>query len=351
MTSAKLPPASLRLRLDREALADNWRYLDSLSAASTATGAAVKADAYGLGVDAVMPVLQEAGARNFFLAHWSEVPAALEHADGPSLSVLHGVRTPDEARFARETGVLPVINSVRQAALWSEVGGGACHLMIDTGINRLGIAPAQTSDPAIEALDVDIAMSHLACADEDSPHNTAQLERFRECAKGVSARGLSLANSAGISLGSDYHFDLTRPGIALYGGAPVGEMHGKIAQVAFPEAAIIQIRDLSPGDSVGYNAMWTADRPVRVATVSIGYADGFLRALGPDGALQHGGDTLPILGKVSMDMIIVDVTNSDASEGDFLTIPFDLPALSARSDLSQYELLTVLGGRFDRTTG
>ncbi|MBH5322617.1 alanine racemase [Erythrobacter sp. JGD-13] len=347
----ELPPASLRLRIDRQALADNWRYLDSVSASETATGAAIKANAYGLGVDVAIPALLEAGARDFFLAHWGEVPAALEHAEGSQLSVLHGVRTPAEAHFARETSVLPVINSVRQAALWSQSGGGACHLMIDTGMNRLGITAADVSDPAIQALDIEIAMSHLACADEASPNNVAQLARFRECAQSVGARGLSLSNSAGLMLGPDYHFDLTRPGIALYGGAPVKAMRGKIAQVAYPEAAIIQIRDLSPGDSVGYNATWTAERPMRAATVSLGYADGFLRALGRDGVLHHGDDTLPILGKVSMDMIIVDVTNSDVSERDFLSIPFDLPELSARSGLSQYELLTVLGGRFDRTDG
>ncbi|MDE1466733.1 alanine racemase [Aurantiacibacter sp. D1-12] len=348
MTMPDTPAASLRLRVDTDALAANWRYLDSQSGAA-ATGAAVKANAYGVGVNRAVPALLAAGARHFFLAHWSEVPAILPYVESSMVSVLHGVRNAEEAAFAKETGVLPVINSVRQAALWAGSGGGPCHLMIDTGINRLGVRPGDLSDPAISALDVSIAMSHLASADEDSAQNAKQLAAFQSAAAHVEARHLSLANSAGIMLGSNYHFDLTRPGIALYGGTAHPAMAGKIAQVAYPEAAVIQIRELSPGDSVGYNALWTADKPYRAATVSIGYADGFLRMMGPGGALHHRGAQLPVLGKVSMDMIVVDVSGVEVKEGDFLSVPLDLPAVSARSGLSQYELLTVLGHRFDRS--
>ncbi len=348
MTPASPPAASLRLRVDTDALAANWRYLDGLSS-SAQTGAAVKANAYGIGVDKAVPALLKAGARHFFLAHWSEVPALLAYMDGSSISVLHGLRNAEEANFARATGAVPVINSVHQAKIWGEAGGGACHLMVDTGINRLGVRAAELSDPVIRALDIDVAMSHLASADEDTLRNAAQLSAFREAIGQVQANQYSLANSAGIMLGSEYHLDMTRPGLALYGGTAHPSMAGHIAQVAYPEAAAIQLRDLTAGESVGYNAQWTADRPVRAATVSIGYADGFLRALGPGGALEYQGRHLPILGTVSMDMIVVDASNADLQEGDFLTIPFDLSRVSVRSGVSQYELLTVLGHRFDRS--
>ncbi|KLI63871.1 alanine racemase [Aurantiacibacter marinus] len=347
MTLPEEPPRSLRLRLDRMALAANWRALDRLSGEAMA-GAAVKADAYGLGVDAVVPALCDAGSRHFFLAHWSEVAAVLEHVAGSAISVLHGVRNAEEAAFAQATGVIPTINSLRQAKLWTESGGGTCHLMVDTGINRLGMALAELGDPLVQSLDVDILMSHLASADEASPQNARQLGLFHQATQQVQAGRLSLANSAGIMLGTDYHFDLTRPGLALYGGIAHPGLAGHIAQVAYPQAAIIQTRQLTAGDSVGYNALWTARQPTRVGTVSIGYADGFLRTMGPGSALQHAGDLLPVLGRVSMDMIVVDLTGSDAEEGDFIDLPGDLPALAQSSGLSQYEILTLMGRRFDR---
>ena len=341
------PPATLRLRIDRQALASNWRTLDAMSGDARA-GAAVKADAYGIGVDIAAPVLAAAGARDFFLAHWGEVPALLEHVPADQVSVLHGVGSAAEAAFARATGVTPVINSLHQARIWGESGGGPCHLMVDSGMNRLGVAPAEIGDPAIAALEVDVLMSHLASADEDSDQNARQLARFREVAAAVPARALSLANSAGIARGSDYLFDLTRPGIALYGGVVHPALEGHIAQVVYPEAAVLQIRDLQPGDRVGYNALFTAERPMRVATVSIGYADGFLRSWGGQAAFVRDGAELPVLGRVSMDMVVVDCTGTNLREGDFLFVPYDLPAASRASGLSQYELLSVLGHRFDR---
>ncbi|KLE35546.1 alanine racemase [Aurantiacibacter luteus] len=345
LSQVAVPPASLRMRLDTEALKANWRTLDRLSGAAAA-GAAVKANAYGLGVERVVPALREAGARQFFLAHWGEVAPLLAHTDAASIAVLHGPRDEAEAAYARATGAVPVINSLRQADLWTRTGGGRCHLMLDSGINRLGIAADEVGDAAVAGLDVDVLLSHLASADEDSDMNARQLSTFREVAGQVEARRLSFANSAGIALGSDYHFDLTRPGIALYGGVPVPALAPHVAQVAFPEAAVLQVRNLKPGESVGYNALWTADRPVRAATVSIGYADGFLRARGEGGALGYGGVMLPILGRVSMDMVVVDCGDLPVKEGDYLTVPFALPEVSARSGLSQYELLTTIGHRF-----
>jgi len=295
-----------------------------------------------------MPALLNAGARQFFVAHWSEVPEVLSHTSGANIAVLHGVANAREAAFARATGVLPVINSLHQARIWLQAGGGPCHLMVDSGMNRLGVEPANLCDPIIDRLEVDTLLSHLASADENSPQNERQLAVFRDALPRVNARAFSLANSAGIALGPDYHFDLTRPGLALYGGVPRPELAGEIRQVAFVEAAVLQVRDLSPGDLVGYNAVWQAEKPTRAATISIGYADGILRSWGAEGALQHGEDRLEIIGRVSMDMIIVDCGSTPLEEGDFCSLSYDLPQASRISGLSQYELLTVLGQRFDR---
>jgi alanine racemase len=348
MTTVEAPPASLRLRIDGDALAANWQSLNGLSGQARA-GAAIKADAYGVGVGQALPALLKAGARDFFVAHWSEVSAVLQHASPLQLSVLHGVTTGAEVAYARNLGVRPVINSLHQAKLWVEAGGGPCDLMVDTGINRLGVSATDLAEPVIAELQVDLLMSHLASADEDVPLNTRQLARFRDVASHVPHKASSLANSAGIALGADYAFDLTRPGLSLYGGIARPELADVIRQVVFPQAMVIQRRRLEQGESVGYNATYTARSAMEVATISIGYADGFLRSRGPGSALQHNGIALPILGRVSMDMTVVDCTSApELADGDFVEIPFELPRVAKSSGLSQYELLTMLGKRFNR---
>jgi alanine racemase len=259
-----LPPPTLRLNVERDALAANWRALDRLSGAAAA-GAAVKADAYGLGIDAVVPALLAAGARDFFVAHWSEVPAVLRHVAPVSLAVLHGPLRSEDAQFARATGVRPVINSLHQARLWRDAGGGPCDLMVDTGINRLGLPPSQIGDPLIAALEVDTLLSH-------SPRPTRTWRRtprsWRCSARSPAPcrRAAAVSPTAPASRSAKaYAFDLSRPGLALYGGVPRPELAETIRQVAFPQAAVLQLRDLSPGDSVGYNATFTADRPLRAA--------------------------------------------------------------------------------------
>lgn len=341
------PPRTLRLRFDGEALAENWRALDRLSGSASA-GAAVKANGYGLGIERVIPVLAEAGCRAYFVAHWSEVAPVLRHVPGEQVSVLHGPLSAEDADYARATGVRPVINSLHQARVWLESGGGACDLMLDTGINRLGLSPREVADPLVARLEVETLMSHLASAEEDSATNERQRSLFEELAARVPHRRRSLANSAGIGLGAGYALDLTRPGLSLYGGVPRAELAPHIRQVAFPQAAVIQLRNVEPGDRVGYNGTWTASRPTRAATVSLGYADGYLRCWSGKGALSHDGTRMPLLGLVSMDMVVVDCSAvPDLREGDWLDLPYDLPTAAAESGLSQYELLTTLGNRYD----
>lgn len=340
------PPPTLRLRVDADALAHNWRALDVMSRPGRA-GAAIKANCYGLGIDRCLPVLRDAGARDFFVAHWQEVAPALRHIPPEQLSVLHGPLTAADAAYARASGVRPVINSLHQARVWGESGGGPCDLMIDTGINRLGVRMDELAGPAIAALDVEVLLSHLACADEpDHAMNAQQLAAFRDACARLPHRRASLANSAGIALGQDYLFDFTRPGLALYGGVPHPALAGHIRPVATPEAAVIGVRTLQAGETVGYNATYTAPRAMTVGVVSVGYADGIMRSW-RGGAFASQGRALPILGTISMDMIVLDLSAApELREGDWVELPYDLAQASPRTGLSQYELLTALGRRF-----
>ena len=337
------------MRIDCKALAANWRALDAMAAAPVRTGAAVKADGYGLGAAQVVPTLAAAGCRDWFVAHWSEVAALLPFVPAASIAVLHGPLNAADVAYAQSTGVRPVLNSLPQIARWLEAGGGPCDLMVDTGINRLGLELSDMGDPTIARLDIDCCHSHLACADEDSPRNAAQLERFDHVRRQIKARRYSLANSAGIALGAAFHGDLTRPGLALYGGIARPEMAGSIAQVARPEAAVIQVRSLSAGDSVGYNATFTASQAMRIGVVALGYADGYLRCWSGKGAFHWRGHRLPVLGRVSMDMTAVDLSAAaDVREGDWLALAYDLASAAKISGLGSYELLTLLGQRFAR---
>jgi alanine racemase len=348
MPLPEAPPAALRLAIDKDALAANWRALDRLSGSAQA-GAAVKADAYGIGAAQAVPVLTRAGCRTFFVAHWSEVEPLLDLLPAGAISVLHGPLTAEDAAYAKARGVKPTINSLRQARLWLDAGGGICDLMVDTGINRLGLPTRELGDETVSRLDVDILMSHLASADEDVPLNAVQRARWTEVRAAVAHRRASLANSAGIALGADYHGDLTRPGLSLYGGVPRPELDGVIRQVARPMAAIMQVRNIQAGETVGYNALFTAPEPMRVGVIALGYADGYLRCWSEKGGMLSQGRRLPVLGRVSMDMTVIDLcAAADLGEGDWVEAEYSLPQASAASGLSQYELLTLLADRFAR---
>lgn len=346
-----LPPPPLALHLDGAALRANWAWLASQG--GTACGAAIKANGYGLGALDVLGQLKTAGCRDFFVATWAEAAELLPHLGDAALSVFHGVREADMA-FARATPIRPVLNSPEQIARWKAAGGGPCDVMIDTGMNRLGLSADALAPELFEGLQIETLLSHLACADEpDHPLNKVQPARFRQLAEKIDAKRLSLANSAGILLGEAFHFDLLRPGLALYGGIQNARANGHIRQVVRPHAQIIQRRRIAAGDPVGYGATYVADRPREAALLNIGYADGYLRGFSGTksggGAARLGDLRLPVMGRISMDLTEIDVSAApDLKEGDWVEIDFDLPTASAQSGLSQYELLTSMGRRYAR---
>ncbi len=336
---------ALRLRLGSAALVANWRWLQGHAQAPA--GAAVKADGYGLGARAVVRLLGEAGCRDFFVSTWAEAEALGALPEGARLSVLHGVG-PDDGAAALASEARPVLNTPAQVARWKEIAPGrACDLMVDTGMNRLGLRMDEVA--LAEGLVIDTLMSHLACADEDSPLNQLQLDRFSGVASTVQAKRTSLANSAGICLGSDYAFDLVRPGLALYGGVPRAEAAGHIAQVAYPEAEVVQRRTVKAGETIGYGATWAAARDTEAAILNIGYADGYLRCFAGVGGASVDGIPLPLIGRVSMDLVALDCSAVPSlGEGDWVTMDYALPEAAAASGLSQYELLTGLSQRLER---
>ncbi|MFN3475857.1 MAG: alanine racemase [Blastomonas sp.] len=337
----------MRLVCDGGALVANWQALDRLSGHASA-GAAVKADGYGLGAREVVARLLAAGCRDFFVAHWSEAKALAGPVDPASIAVLHGIAPGEEAQ-ALAIGAVPVLNSADQIARWRGMGGGACHVMIDTGMARLGVDWRDDVAGLCAGLDIDLCLSHLASADEDSAQNDLQRQRFDQARAGVHARRYSLANSAGIALGRAYHFDSTRPGLALYGGVPIAALTDMIRPVIRIETRVLQVRQVRAGDSIGYGATFTAPAAMRSATLSLGYADGYKRALSSIGGFVHNGIRLPLLGRVSMDLVCIDISAApDLREGDWVAADFDLPGAEAATGISQYEWLTQIGRRFDR---
>ena len=344
------PSPPLRLDLDTDALVANWRWFAEASGRA-ACGAAIKADGYGLGARGVMRRLADAGCRDFFVATWGEAEALGAFPDDLSLSVLHGLRDED-VPAALAGRARPVLNSPAMVARWKAVSGGRpCDVMVDTGMNRLGLSPEEARSGLLDGVQIDTLLSHLACADEPGhPMNEQQLFTFRSIKASVPARRYSLANSAGICLGQRYAFGLTRPGLGLYGGVPAPGAEGHVRRVVRPHAQVIQVRIVAQGASVGYGAAFIAPTAMRVAILNLGYADGYLRAFGEgQGHAIAGGAPCPVLGRVSMDLLAVDVSAApDVRDGDWLEVDYDLTTASAATGLSQYELLTMLGHRYQR---
>ena len=336
------------LTIDLDALAENWRALDSLTGCETA--AVVKANGYGLDAGMVSRKLARVGAKRFFVAV-AEEGAVVRQAvgPGPMICVFSGHMAGD-TDLIRAHDLTPMLNSVDQLLRHFEaLPRHAFGLQLDSGMNRLGIEPAEWAavrEIALSQMPV-LIMSHLACADEpDHPMNAHQLRVFRDMTEGLDV-ARSLAATGGILLGPEYQFDLTRPGVGLYGGFPFEDAR-PVVSVDLP---VIQIRDLVAGETVGYGNSWTAQRPSRIATVSAGYADGLHRAMGAGGVQVFDGATpCPIVGRVSMDLITVDVTDLPA-EPDRLSLLNAHQTVDHLADAAGtigYEILTSLGHRYHR---
>lgn len=335
------------LSIDLGAIAQNWRALDGLSRAET--GAVVKADAYGCGVQRVVRRLEREGVRKFFVAA-AEEGAALRQAIGPSaeIFILSGHMSGDTDMIA-DLGLTPLLSSIDQMLRHFEaLPGAAFGVQLDTGMNRLGMEPAEWE--AVKSLILPqnpaLVMSHLACADDpDHPMNALQLASFTEMTQGIDAPR-SLAATGGILLGEQYHFDVTRPGIGLYGGLPYVDAHPAVS-IDLP---IIQIRDVAVGESVGYGNTWIAERPSKIATVASGYADGIIRAQGSKTELFAGETRVPIAGRISMDSIVVDITDAPEVPAalELLGLHQSVDKLAENAGTIGYEILTSLGARYAR---
>ena len=337
------------LTIDLDALVHNWKALDAKTGSGVETAAVVKADGYGLGAGRVARALARAGARRFFAAV-AEEGAALREAlgRGPEICIFSGHMAGD-ADMIGDLDLVPMLNSVEQLTRHFEaLPGHPFGIQLDTGMNRLGMEPAEWAAVAEIALPAGpkLLMSHLACADErDHPQNARQLETFRAMTDGTGVPR-SLSATGGVLLGPDYHFELTRPGIGLYGGLPFDEA----APVAHLSLPVIQTRELEAGESVGYGATWVAEEPCRIATVAAGYADGLIRAMGNHGYLFHEGEPCPIAGRVSMDLITVDVTHLTETPKALEILGQDqsVDDLADAAGTIGYEILTSLGARYSR---
>jgi alanine racemase len=341
------------LRVDHAAMAENWRFFRKL-APKAAVSAVVKAEAYGLGAASASRALAEAGARIFFTATFAEAVAVRQAlGEGPQIFVLNGPMSEDVGLFGAAK-LLPVLNSLAQITLWD--GRGPAGLHIDTGMNRLGIGPEELAHTMVALKDTSLAlvMSHLACAsDVKHEKNALQRARFIDAATLFPKAPLSLAATSGALIGPDYHFDLIRPGVGLYGSGALDADNPKLATAALIEAPILQVRDVEAGETFGYGATFTASKKMRTATVALGYADGFLRSLSGRGYGFLGGAKRPILGRVSMDLVILDATGcAEAQPGtmvEFLGPNAPLDDVAAHAGTAPYEILTTFAGTVRRS--
>ena len=337
------------LTVDLDALARNYRTLATVS--GVAVHPVVKADGYGLGAVACATRLMAEGARTFYVARAAgglTLRAAL--GEEPTIYVFDGCDE-NSAAALKAANLRPVLNHPDQLRAWAAAGGGACGLQIDTGMNRLGFRPEDAPEPFAG---LELVMSHLACADAPSnPMNRGQRDAFAAVTGRYPGVTRSLSNSGGCFLGPDFAFDAVRPGICLYGGGPEGRPDDRIAPVATLSAEVIQVRDVPADESVGYSRGFIADRPTRVATCSAGYADGVLRSLGEtgQGRVWLNGALRPILGRLSMDLLAVDVTGADVATGDRAELfgpNRKLDDAAASAGTIGYELISALTPRVPR---
>ncbi|MDM9623057.1 alanine racemase [Rhizobium sp. S96] len=356
--------ASGRLIIDLAAIRRNYLQL-SEQLAPVKAGAVVKADAYGLGADRVVPVLYSAGCRNFFVAHFGEALKIRPRLAGDArIFVLNGLQ-PGSENACADANVIPVANSPEQLERWASVARNRGKklpviLQFDTGMSRLGMSADDSALLAREPnrlsdVDVLFIMSHLASADEaDSEQNGEQLAAMQTVAAQFPGTAICFANSGGIFLGSDYHAGLARPGIALYGGAPISGAANPMRAAVRLDVSVIQTRTVPAGTRIGYGGVHVAETEMRLATIAAGYADGLPRSLSDRGAAFYGATRLPIVGRVSMDSMTINVTAlppGTLTLGSFVEIIGEHQTLEDVADAAgtiSYEILTSLGQRYQR---
>lgn len=350
-----------RLTIDLDAVAANWQTLAARHGGATA--AVVKADGYGLGAAAVARRLVSAGCSTFFVAHPGEA-WALRAALGPApvIAVLNGLFDGLAERY-RAHDLVPVLGSLAEIADWQQQARQAgtalpAMLHVDTGMCRLGLDPVElnrlVAEPSrLDGIRLTMVMTHLVSAETPAASiNAVQLARFASACDRLPRAPRSIANSSGLFLGAGFEADLARPGAALYGINPQPGRPNPMRPVVRLTAPVLQLRTVAAGETVGYNGIWTAPRPSRIATVSVGYADGYLRALSNGGLACFDGRPVPLVGRVSMDLSTWDVTDHPAIErGSWLElIGPEMPPdeVAARAGTNGYEILTSLGSRYDR---
>ena len=356
--------APLRLTIDLGAIRDNWLSLKALSAPAE-TGAAVKSDAYGLGAAKVGAALHAAGCRTFFVATPAEGASLRPHVGESRIFVLSGAWPGMEAYF-NDHLLIPTLVSRDQLAFWQKAMPGRDHaLFVDTGMNRLGLTVEEAIEVAKSGIRPVMLLSHLACADRSShPLNRQQVESFESVRRHFEGVDSSLSNSAGLFLGADYRMDLTRPGIALYGGACRTDDVNPMRPVVRAEARLIQIRQGRAGETVSYGASHRLERDTLIGIASIGYGDGYLRSLSGSGIplrddksagaeAEIAGRRVRVIGRVTMDLTMFDLTpvaDLGVKTGDYLPLfggEVSLDETAAAGTIG-YEMLTALGPRFQR---
>ena len=336
------------VEIDLGAIVANWRAIDALTAPACQTAAVLEANAYGCGVGPVGRALARAGARDFFVA-MPEEGAALRRVIGvgPRIWILGGYDAADRSIYDRNA-LFPVLNGPEQARAWFDGPKGPCAVHLDTGMSRLGLEEAELRALGPLPDCVVLMMSHLVVADvQQDPFNAKQLIAFQGMTAGVDIPR-SLSATAGALLPPGFHFDMTRIGIGLYGGAPYNAGQGAVRVTA----PVIQVRDIAPGEIVGYGKSWQATRPSRIATLSAGYADGLIRSMGNRGTAYLDGHPAPFAGRVSMDLITLDVTDCpDCKTGDMVELIGPNQGIDAAAEAAGsigHEILTAIGDRYTR---
>ena len=362
-----MEPCTGLLTIDLDALARNYHYLKK-EASPSRCGAVVKANAYGLGLEPVIQRLVSEGCTLFFVATLGEAVQLRRLLGDATIYVFEGVASGAEAILARDN-LVPVLNSLEQIQCWGAYAGSSpssfpqgasAAIQIDTGMSRLGLSAAEVeavgSRPELlEGLRLECVMTHLACADEPGHGlNQEQLERFEKLRAMLPAAPTSIGHSAGILLGPSFQGELVRPGIALYGGNPFSDRPNSLEEVVRLQGKVIQVREVERPASVGYGATHRVQPPTRLATVGLGYADGYPRSLSNRGFSCWGGIRLPVVGRISMDLITLDVTEAPPQEVrpgillDLIGGGVPLEEVAQRAGTVSYEILTGLGSRFRR---